>query len=151
MTEPYDLHLEQFRAYDFAADQSYQDGLQAMISTGALDGKTDDEKENWFLATRVFYFNRVTGSKVAVGEVLSIEEATNTTLVAAQSPTSTQEPASALDTNSEPRTLSFAELKELIEQGKTDQIPNNRIIPDELSKDAPSESKATVRKKPWEA
>jgi hypothetical protein len=33
----------------------------------------------------------------------------------------------------EPRVLSFAELKELIEQGKTDQIPNNRIIPDELS------------------
>ena len=33
----------------------------------------------------------------------------------------------------EPRTLSFAELKTLIEQGKTDQIPNNRDIPNELS------------------
>ena len=33
----------------------------------------------------------------------------------------------------EPRALSFAEIKELIEQGKTDQIPNNRVIPDELS------------------
>lgn len=33
---------------------------------------------------------------------------------------------------SEPRTLTFAELKELIESGKTDQIPNNRQIPDDL-------------------
>jgi hypothetical protein len=30
---------------------------------------------------------------------------------------------------SEPRVLTFTELKDLIEQGKTDQIPNNRVIP----------------------
>lgn len=33
----------------------------------------------------------------------------------------------------ETRTLSFAELTELIQQGKTDQIPNNRDIPNELN------------------
>lgn len=33
----------------------------------------------------------------------------------------------------EPRTLSFAELKALIQEGKTDQIPNNRQIPNELN------------------
>ena len=33
----------------------------------------------------------------------------------------------------EGRVLSFAELKELIEQGKTDQIPNNEHIPDDLN------------------
>lgn len=33
----------------------------------------------------------------------------------------------------EPRVLTFTELKELIEQGKTDQIPNNRVIPNVLS------------------
>jgi hypothetical protein len=32
-----------------------------------------------------------------------------------------------------PRTLTFAELQALIEQGKTDEIPNNKPIPDELN------------------
>lgn len=31
------------------------------------------------------------------------------------------------------RVLTFAELKSLIEQGKTDNIPNNKIIPDTLN------------------
>ena len=33
----------------------------------------------------------------------------------------------------EPRHLSFAELKTLIEQGRTDEIPNNKQIPDKLN------------------
>jgi hypothetical protein len=80
----------------------------------------------------------------------------------------------AVPTNStaiadESRTLTFAELKELIEQGKTDQIPNNRPIPEAINVScifmlvcipsfiyslpqdaAPSESTAPTRKKPWE-
>lgn len=32
-----------------------------------------------------------------------------------------------------PRVLSFAELKELIESGRVDQIPNNKFIPEKLS------------------
>jgi hypothetical protein len=72
-------------------------------------------------------------------------------------------------TTSEFRTLTFAELKDLLEQGKTDQIPNNKHIPEainaspdllwspssltnyNLSQNAPpSESMAQARKKPWE-
>ena len=36
-------------------------------------------------------------------------------------------------TTQEPPTLTFAQLKELIEQGRTDEIPNNKKIPDILS------------------
>jgi len=32
-----------------------------------------------------------------------------------------------------PRTLTFAELQSLIEQGKTDEIPNNKHIPDTIN------------------
>lgn len=67
--------------------------------------------------------------------------------------------------------LSFAELKELIETGNVDKIPNNKIIPEGLNvmsfttalcatqfsftltmiQDAPpSQSTAPARKKPWE-
>ena len=38
----------------------------------------------------------------------------------------------SVTSSEEPATLTFAQLKELIEQGKTDQIPNNRTIPNEL-------------------
>ena len=67
----------------------------------------------------------------------------------------------------EPRPLTFAELQELIESGREDLIPNNKVIPDRLSvcyssrvskflhltfvqDDLPSSSAAPVRKKPWE-
>ena len=32
-----------------------------------------------------------------------------------------------------PRTLTFAELQSLVEQGKTDEIPNNKHIPDTIN------------------
>jgi hypothetical protein len=32
-----------------------------------------------------------------------------------------------------PRTLTFSELQMLIEQGKTDEIPNNKYIPDVIN------------------
>jgi len=37
----------------------------------------------------------------------------------------------------EARTLTFAELKALIEQGKTDGIPNNKLIPDTINVSPP--------------
>jgi len=69
-----------------------------------------------------------------------------------------------------PRTLTFAELQTLIEQGKTDEIPNNKHIPDAINvvsiscavignnmlsiiftqEAPPSQSIAPQRKKPWE-
>jgi hypothetical protein len=32
-----------------------------------------------------------------------------------------------------PKTLTFAELQALVEQGKTDEIPNNKHIPDAIN------------------
>lgn len=58
--------------------------------------------------------------------------------------------ANATGDDREMRILSFAELKTLIEQGRTDEIPNNRTISNELNQSAPSETRAAVRKKPWE-
>ncbi|KAI0088308.1 hypothetical protein BDY19DRAFT_994216 [Irpex rosettiformis] len=143
--------LEQFKMHDFDADESYQGGLRGMISSGALEGKTENEKNAWLLQTRVFYFNHMNNAG------LTIEEAVTATAVGEENngpsnatPSSDERSSTIPKPDNEPRTLSFAELKELIEQGKTDQIPNNRVIPNELSTELPSESKATVRKKPWE-
>lgn len=37
------------------------------------------------------------------------------------------------DANDENRVLTFAELKELIETGNVDKIPNNKVIPEGLN------------------
>lgn len=59
-------------------------------------------------------------------------------------------PPSSNAEDGETRLLTFAELTMLIEQGKTDDIPNNKVIPDTLNDAPPSASIALVRKKPWE-
>ena len=64
---------------------------------------------------------RITGSTLSEEDALRAESTK-------EAAASTSEPPAG-----EARTLSFAELQELITQGKTDQIPNNKQIPDALS------------------
>lgn len=59
-------------------------------------------------------------------------------------------PSSSDSGDGETRMLTFAELTMLIQQGKTDNIPNNKVIPETLNDAPPSTSIALVRKKPWE-
>ncbi|KAF8916570.1 hypothetical protein CPB85DRAFT_1288634 [Mucidula mucida] len=75
---------------------------------------------------KLFYFNRITGATLTSGDL----------------------PAS--DAASEPQTLTFAQLQTLIESGRVDEIPNNKPISGVLNDDPPSQSTASVRKKPWE-
>ena len=70
--------------------------------------------------------NSLTGSAVTVEEVRAAraEQTSSAPLAQTSSDSSTQD---------EPRTLTFAQLKALIEQGRTDEIPNNKVIPNVLS------------------
>jgi hypothetical protein len=58
-------------------------------------------------------------------ELLSFESGTR--------PVDSQTEHNQQDSGEEARTLTFAELKELIEQGKIDGIPNNKVIPNILN------------------
>ncbi|RPD54258.1 hypothetical protein L226DRAFT_540024 [Lentinus tigrinus ALCF2SS1-7] len=135
--------LSRFLAHDFANDDEYQQGVAGILTSGVLEGKTDEEKGDILLRSEVFYFNRLAGSSITVEEARSARAARTAT-----APSQTPTQASLVE--EEPQTLTFAQLKMLIEQGRTDEIPNNKIIPNVLSSEAPSESKAEVRKKPWE-
>jgi len=84
----------------------------------------------------VFYFNRVLGGSITIEQAREYEASLKS------------DPASA--TNDETRVLSFAELKELIETGNVDKIPNNKVIPEGVNDAPPSQSIAPTRKKPWE-
>jgi hypothetical protein len=68
---------------------------------------------------------RVTGNSITLEEVLSSESVPR--------PVEGQPEQHGQATGEEARILKFAELKALIEQGTTDCIPNNKVIPNVLN------------------
>lgn len=139
--------LHSFFTFPFSSDEVYQQGLADLLAHGALGGKPDVERVEIILRTQLFYFNRVAGQNLTVEDVRSHQ---NT--VDSQNLTETIDlsPLSSNYGDGEARLLTFAELTMLIEQGKTDNIPNNKVIPEMLNDAPPSTSIALVRKKPWE-
>ncbi|TEB32704.1 hypothetical protein FA13DRAFT_1754360 [Coprinellus micaceus] len=120
--------IEQYAAFPFVQDTEYQKGLADIMLGWSFDKEpTTETREEMLRRTRVFYFNKMTGNALTMDEARDYERRSKA-----------------------PRVLSFAELKELIESGRVDQIPNNKFIPEKLSEEAPSQSIAPARKKPWE-
>ncbi|KAI0744557.1 hypothetical protein C8Q76DRAFT_606262 [Earliella scabrosa] len=142
-----DTPLARFLAYGFATDPEYQEGLAGIISSGTLEGRTEQEKAEILLRSEVFYFNRVAGPSITLDEA---REARSSQVVTGDSHEPAATSTAVEGAKEEPQTLTFAQLKALIEQGRTDEIPNNKVIPDTLSSESPSESRAEVRRKPWE-
>lgn len=77
---------------------------------------------------RVLKRCRTTGSSITVEDALDFESSTR---LGGNRPTYQQA------TGEEIHTLTFAELRALIEQGKTDGIPNNKLIPNTLNVSPP--------------
>jgi hypothetical protein len=75
---------------------------------------------------------RVTGNNLSMDEARQYERGLRAKDSDLTSP-SPEPPASSSAAVDETRVLSFAELKELIESGRVDQIPNNKIIPEKFS------------------
>jgi len=118
--------IEAYGAYPFSSDETYQQGLGSILAGGTLNGNWQSEvREELERRTRVFYFNKITGSSITANEARDYEL-------------------------SQTRVLTFGELKELIESGNVDKIPNNKIIPEKLNDALPSQSTAPTKKKPWE-
>ncbi|CAL1709565.1 unnamed protein product [Somion occarium] len=138
--------ITQFLSYPFDKDDAFQQGLTGIIANGAFDCKTDAEKQEVIRRSQIFYFNHTKGYSITWDEVQR-RLPSNPSAVPAQT-TTTDSQASADEQTA--RQLSLAELKVLIESGRTDQIPNNRIIPNDLNPRTPSQSTAPARKKPWE-
>ncbi|KAF9541342.1 hypothetical protein CPC08DRAFT_717162 [Agrocybe pediades] len=130
--------LEAYVSYPFDSDPAYQQGLASILSSGTLDANTSDQvREEIHRKTRVFYFNKITSNSISPEEAYQYEQ-------------SRQGSSGSALNNDENRVLTLAELKELIETGNVDKIPNNKIIPEGLNTAPPSESVAAARKKPWE-
>jgi len=140
---PTNHNIEAYGAYPFSSDATYQQGLASILaaSTTTLDVNSLPEvREELERRTRVFYFNKITGSSITMNEARDYELSLPTS-------TDAQVNSAATDEN---RVLTFSELKELIESGNMDKIPNNKIIPETLNDAPPSQSTASTKKKPWE-
>lgn len=90
--------------------------------------------------TRVFYFDKQTGFNLSMDETREYEASLMSALSAAgtsiaETPAFTTD--NVVSVSEEERLLTFAELKELIESGKVDQIPNNKVIPEKFSVSIP--------------
>lgn len=76
--------------------------------------------------------SRIAGSSLTPDEIIAYRLAQDAQVD--DSPAiSVQDSAPETETGDTTRVLSFAELKELIESGRVDQIPNNKHIPDKLN------------------
>lgn len=138
-----DTRLRSFFSFPFSSDEVYQvgstcwtllfllflkllgkQGLADLLARDVLSGRSEVDKAEIILQMQLFYFNRVTGQNLTAEDVLSHRD-TDTDLH------NLTEPLDSL--HREARPLTFAELKTLIELGKTDDIPNNKPIPDTLN------------------
>jgi len=131
--------LAAYARHSFADDQSYQAGLSTLYTTGALDSLSGEAKEDLLRKSRVFYFNQAHGWNISESDAKQLEDHRSIPEATTEQP---EVPVA--------RTFTFTELQALIEQGKTDEIPNNKHIPDALNDAPPSQSSAPQRKKPWE-
>ncbi|KAI0299411.1 hypothetical protein B0F90DRAFT_1631463 [Multifurca ochricompacta] len=144
--------LAVYAAYSFSNDQSYQAGLSTLCSGGAINDLSDEAKEDFLRRSRVFYFNQSHGCNISEFDAKEVEVSFSAERARAHSATeaTTQNLSSSSADLETPRSLTFGELQTLIEQGKTDEIPNNKLIPDALNDAPPSQSSTPQRKKPWE-
>ncbi|KAH8981927.1 hypothetical protein EDB86DRAFT_3086629 [Lactarius hatsudake] len=127
-----------YAGYSFADDQSYQQGrsIHAKVTSILL------QPVRTSLASPDSAFGKFTPIR-AHGCNISESDAKQLEVEGRRS-------TSEVPTAQAARTLTFAELQALIDQGKTDEIPNNKHIPDALNDAVPSQSSAPQRKKPWE-
>lgn len=147
--EPHVDPLTVYATHSFENDTSYQAGLSTLYASGTLDDLPDEAKEDFLRRSRVFYFNQAYGCNISEFDAKQVE-GNRTYVHSAPELTVIQDQEASPSIPEAPRTLTFAELRSLIEQGKTDEIPNNKHIPDTINEAVPSQSSAPQRKKPWE-
>ncbi|KAI6128157.1 hypothetical protein EDD16DRAFT_1549717 [Pisolithus croceorrhizus] len=139
--------LREFYEYPFTSDEVFQQGLIQVLLHSSPRPTSEEEKSEIRLKTQLFYFNRQTGRNLALEDVKGFPLATPDLPPAVDESVELPE---IQGQDKSPRVLSFAELKDLIESGDTENIPHNKHIPDQLNECVPSLSSAPVRQKPWE-
>ncbi|KAK4505763.1 hypothetical protein PRZ48_003728 [Zasmidium cellare] len=147
--------FHQLDSYPWDEDQEFQGGLRAIL------GSVSDPEQVSHLTLRAkcYYYARKAGTNVDFdGYKQWVEQQrgngqTNETEVQAnntndEAPAQTNSNSSGAIGGDAPKPASFAEIVELIAEGKP--IPGIKEIPDTILEGQASENQAEKRKKPWE-
>ncbi|KAF8581828.1 hypothetical protein K439DRAFT_199622 [Ramaria rubella] len=128
-----------------------QEGLRSIVSSA--HGKSPEELENIIGQAKVFYFSRTTGQELIWENYVEWKNSRPSPFPDTPAVLPGEEAAS-IALQIEQRTisapLSFQQITDLIKTGQTHLIPNNRVVPEALHTEAPSESRTAARRKPWE-
>ncbi|KAK7040723.1 hypothetical protein VNI00_009629 [Paramarasmius palmivorus] len=130
--------LNQYASFPFDSDDAFKQGLAGIIARSPPEANHDEISRK----AKVFYFNRVTGNTLSIEEAETFEQAS--------AKSSDVDPSADSSSQQQQESLTLAQIKEFIETGRADQLPNNKVIPGGLNEEPPSQSTATARKKPWE-
>ena len=143
--------FRQLDEYQWADDQEFQGGLRAILGSA----QDPEQVEHLTLRAKCYYYARKAGTPVDFdGYKKWVEEHRHNSNEArptqlAQEFEIPSEGESHVEGMAEvPRPASFAEICEMIAEGKP--IPGIKDIPDTILEGQSSESQATKRKKPWE-
>lgn len=147
--------FHQLDDYPWDSDQEFQGGLQAIL--GSVQNQA--QLEHLTLRAKCYYYARKTGTPVDFegykrwveggrnGELPS-EQVTSIPIAAQPPPPSEPQQTGVGGMSDAPKPASFAEICELIAEGKP--IPGIKDIPDTILEGQSSTSQVTQRKKPWE-
>ncbi|KDQ12527.1 hypothetical protein BOTBODRAFT_417895 [Botryobasidium botryosum FD-172 SS1] len=148
---------EGFNSYDFASDETFQQGLSSIIGPIQEGGGSVDDSTVG--RAKAFYFSKVTGQDISWDGYLAWREANGLGTPSSAHPTQEPEPKTtdpSVSTGSggmddAPLPMSFSAIAELISTGNLHLVPNNKLIPDGLNSQEPSKPQQKVPRKPWEA
>ncbi|TKX26185.1 hypothetical protein C1H76_1538 [Elsinoe australis] len=149
---------EQVDSYDWDSDQEFQGGLNAILGSA----NSPEQIARLTLRARCFYYSRKFGTKVdfdgyqawksspasttnGTGQAVSIPQMENTQ---SDMPAPQPAPSSGGAHGNAPTPASFAEICQLIAEGKP--IPGIKEIPETVLEGQATASTAPRRKKPWE-
>ncbi|KDQ10473.1 hypothetical protein BOTBODRAFT_47000 [Botryobasidium botryosum FD-172 SS1] len=153
---------KRFSAYDFASDETFQQGLSPIIRPVQEAGGSVDE--NIIGRAKAFYFSKVTGQEISWDGYLAWRETNGLGAQQRSVPPSAAhsthelEPKTADPSNSTgsvgmddaPLPMSFTAIAQLINTGNLHLIPNNKLIPDGLNSQEPSKPQQKAPRKLWE-
>lgn len=147
----------QLDTYPWDDDQEFQGGLRAILGST----QNQEQLQHLTLRAKCYYFARKSGTKVdfegykqwveggrETGHLDGSEKDQTQGTQAEQQVEQNQQQTGSGGMGEAPKPASFAEICELIAEGKP--IPGIKDIPDTVLEGQSSESQAAQRKKPWE-
>ncbi|KIO30135.1 hypothetical protein M407DRAFT_242328 [Tulasnella calospora MUT 4182] len=146
----------EFAAYRFHEDPEFLSGLASILGSADEAAQLSaEERAEKVGRAKAFYFSRLKGVEVTWDGYLRYSQPQETNSGVSNVTSTVEATDPPLDTRTDPaleeqRPLSFQQLSEMIATGNLTDVPFNRLIPEAISDQKPSDPATPARRKPWE-